>query len=169
MELSMIPVTVVTANAGTDSLTESDYKDIFDELIEHHSLRSFQSAIDSIYTHATWGKYKNGDWQLTRTARNELRRAVGQPALPLTVAEAVADVDADAEVLAIGDKPKNRVFLVSKGQSLIIYANGTVEARSVTEVTGRTRNHRVRREMTPAQGEKWDAMSAEQRDRAMGL
>lgn len=166
----MIPVTVVTANAAQDSLSEQDYRDIFDELIQHHSLRSFQGAIGSIYTHATWGKYKNGDWQLTRIARNELRRAVGQSALPLTVEEAVADVDEDAEVWAIGCEPKNRVFLASKGQSLVIYANGTVSARpaSVTEVT-RARRKRTRREMTERQASQWDSMTNEQRDEALGL
>ena len=166
----MIPVTVVTANAGTDNLSEQDYRDIFDELIQHHSLRSFQAAIDSAYSHATWDKYKRGAWELTRVARNELRRAVGQPNLPLTVAESLADVDADAEVLAIGTEPKNRVFLASKGQSLIIYANGTVEARlaSATSVTW-AREKRTRREMSAEQAKKWDALSNEERDRVLGL
>ena len=164
-----IPVTVVTQNASQDDLTDTDYREIYQELREQHSLRDFVALAKSAKSIAYWSKYERGESGIGRAERNELRRAVGRPALAPTVADALADVDEDAEVLAIGDKPKNRVFLASKGESLTIYANGSVTA-SLDRVTSVTRKRkRYRPDMTEAQYERWRAMSKDERDRVMGI
>ena len=78
-------------------------------------------------------------------------------------------MDADAEVISIGDgETAHRVLKLKTRDTLTIYANGTVSARAtaVTTVT-RKRNKRVRREMTPAQATIWDNLTAAQRDAAL--
>src|SRR3990167_8538710 len=104
----MIPIRTITINASRDDLTEQDYRDIFEEFREKYSLRAFVELAKSGYSIAYWSKYERGEFELTRQAKNEMRRAVGLPALPLTVAESVADVDAGAGVIEIGAGPKNR-------------------------------------------------------------
>ena len=165
-----IPVTVVTQNASQDDLTDTDYREMYQELREQHSLRDFVALVTSARSIAFWSKYERGECALARQDKNELRRAVGWPALMPTVLDALADVDEDAEVLAIGDKPKNRVFLASKGDTLTIYANGTVSARktAVTGVTLKARR-RVRRDMTTEQAKRWDSMATDERNAALGL
>lgn len=166
----MIPVTVVTQNATHDDLTAEDYRDIYTELRQQYSLRAFVEMIASGKSIAYWSKYERGETELGRVERNELRRGVGLPVLVPTVGDALADVDPDAEVVAIGDKPKNRVLLATRGESLTIYANGTVSASTgrVTPVTRDTRK-RLRREMTEAQAKVWDSMTKEERNAALQL
>lgn len=165
----MIPVTTVTSNASQDDLSDTDYLELYQELREKYSLRDFVSLVTSGRSIAYWSKYERGESGIGRPERNELRRAVSLPALVPTVADAMADVDPDAEILAIGDKPKNRVFLATKGDTLTIYANGTVSARK-TAVTGVTRRKkRVRREMTQRQAKRWDSMTDDERNTALGL
>ncbi len=166
---SMI-VRTITVNASLDDLTDTDYRDIYTELREKYSLRDFVALAESTVSIAQWSRYEKGQWMLTRQARQDLRRAVGLDALPLTILESVQDVDQDAEVWAIGDKPKNRVFLASKGDSLSISANGVVSARLVP-CTGCTRaiRKRLRREMTAGQAAAWDKLTTEEKDRVLGL
>ena len=164
-----IPVTLVTQNANQDDLSETDYREMYQELRDNYSLRDFVALAKSAKSIAYWSKYERGESGIGRAERNELRRAVGLPGLVPTVADAMADVDEDAEVLAIGDKPKNRVFLATKGESLTIYANGSVTA-SLDRVTSVTRKRkRYRPDMTQAQYARWRAMSKDERDRVLGI
>ncbi|MFN8467315.1 MAG: hypothetical protein U0X20_17285 [Caldilineaceae bacterium] len=67
---------------------------------------------------------------LTWRARNILRRAVNQPELPISVDQALADVDPDAKVVEIGnEQPPRHVLLIGTSQALDIHVNGTVTAR----------------------------------------
>ncbi len=67
---------------------------------------------------------------LTWRARNILRRAVKQPELPISVEQALADVDPDARVIEIGnEQPPQHVLLIGTSQALDIHVNGTVSAR----------------------------------------
>lgn len=165
----MIPVTTVTRDASRDNLNEQDYRDIFVELREQHSLRDFVELAQSSITIAQWSRYERGEWALTRQARRDLRRAVGLAVLPLTVAEAVADVDEDAEVIEIGEGSRaKRVITLRTSLPLYISVNGAVSAREVA-CTGRTRGHRTRREMSVEQARRWDKLSVEERNEMLGL
>lgn len=168
--MESVIVRTITVNASQDDLTEQDYREIFEELREKYSLRVLEELLASTYTYGTWDRYAKGKWVLTRQAKSELRRAIGLDALPLTILESVADVDADAEVIEIGDKPKNRVFLTSKSDNMIISANGVVTAR-LLPCTGctRARSHRTRREMTAGQAAVWDKLTTEERDQLLGV
>ena len=134
-------VTVVTRDAQIDSLSPDDYREIFEELRRGHSLRQFVELIQSVYSIAYWSKVDRGDATLTRPACNELRRAVGLSDLPVTVEEALADVDPNAVVYQVGDDRPDRVILVGCAQPLRLSLNGTLTAvpdAHVTTVTRRT-------------------------------
>ena len=75
-----------------EDLTEDDYRCIYAELREKCSLRAFAEFISSAVSHAWWGRYENRLVQLNHDRRNELRRAVGLPELPGTVAQALGNV-----------------------------------------------------------------------------
>ncbi len=135
------PVTLVTARAEHDNLSSDDYRDIYRELREHKSLDAFISLIASQYSKAWWSKYERSEIKLTREARNELRRAIGLQPLPISVGEAMADVDPDAEVWRVGDQRPDRVILIGLPKAvegLVIRLNGKLEitpGRGVTTVT----------------------------------
>lgn len=167
----MIPVTTITKNASQDNLTEQDHRDIFEELRQQHSLRDFVALAKSTITIAQWSRYERGEWTLTRAAKNDLRRAVGVDVLPPTIAESVADVDGDAEVIEIGDGDTvRRVLKLRTSLPLSISANGVVAAR-LSRCTGRTRpvRRRLRRDMSERQAAVWDALTDEQRNERLGL
>ena len=124
----MPSITVVTANATQDALTDADYAEIYAELRDGISLAKFCTlpGVESSFSPATWNKWELGRLPLSRTMRNELRRGVGMDALPLTIAECVAAVDQDAEVVQIGDAPANRVILTGLVGRLSLSLNGSV-------------------------------------------
>ena len=111
----MTDVPTVTARAASaDELTAADYRDIYDELRHKMSLPQFVELLGSSYSIAWWSKYERGETaQLTRTARQELRRAVGLAPLPPTVAEAVASADPDATVYLVGATPADRLIMIA--------------------------------------------------------
>ena len=153
------PVTLVTRDATLDNLSAADYRDIYDELRGRDaatggyavSLDKFVTLVTSAYSKAQWSKYHNGETALTRTMRNELRRAVGLPALPPTVAEATAQASPDAAVWQVGDGPAEHVIMVTTPEPITLHVNGAVSVASgarqqaagddVTEVT-RTKRRR---------------------------
>lgn len=101
-----------TANAmKPDDLSDEDYRTIFEELRQGFSLRGFVKRIESSLSHAQWDKYEKGEALLSRTMKSELRRAVKLPPLPLTVLEAVADVDPDATVAVLEGSELNFVLI----------------------------------------------------------
>lgn len=144
----MAVVTRVTARAASaDELSEADYREIYIELRSKTTLRGFAEFIGSQYSFAWWSKFERGAVQLTRQARRELRQAVGLPALPPSVAEAMAGVDPDATVYRIDGETEgaaaNRVVLVAVPGSVVMSLNGELRIGdqrpedSVTAVTRR--------------------------------
>ena len=152
-------VTEVTRDAQADSLSQDDYREIFEELRRGHSLRQFVEIIQSAYSIAYWSKFDRGDAALTRPACNELRRAVGLPDLPVTVEEALAGVDPNAVVYQVGDDRPGRVILVGCAGPLHMSLNGTLTAVSDEHVTAVTRRpRRVSVSIHPALHERLTAL-----------
>ena len=151
--------TLVTQNAAQDTLSDADYRDIYEELRQNLSLDRLCALLSSAYSKAQWRKYEIGEIVLNRTMRQELRRAVGQSLLPPTVAEALADVDPDAQVWRIGDETPDRIIAVGRATRGLICVDGTIshiDAQNavdpaVTKVTRATRRPCVRPFTTPAQ------------------
>lgn len=141
----MALVTEVTRNAESDTLTATDYREIYEELRSNHTLRQFAELVHTRYSIAWWSKYERGEVELTREARNELRRAVGPDVLPPTIAEAVASVDPNAAVYLIGEQRPTRVVLVGHDEPITMHLNGSltiVDAVSNERVTVVTRRRR---------------------------
>lgn len=124
----MVTVSVVTRDASVDSLTNGDYRDIYTELREQYTLRQFAQMATTGYSIAWWSKYEHGEVELTRPARNELRRAVGLAELPLTVGEATADVEPDAVVYRVGIDRPDVVILVHHREPIVMHLNGALTA-----------------------------------------
>jgi hypothetical protein len=140
-------VTLVTsASASADTLTDADYRDIYDELRSKCSLDRFIVAIGSAVSKAWWSKYERGEATLTRPRRAELRAAVGLPALPPAVADVLATVDPDATIYQVGAGARDRVLLVGSDvhDTLDLRLNGSlrildVEPAGNSHVTAVTR------------------------------
>jgi hypothetical protein len=134
-----------------EDLTEDDYRCIYDELREKCSLRQFAEFIHSDVSHAWWGRYENQIVQLHHERRNELRRAVGLPELPWTVAQSLSNVSPNAAVWALGEQPAEHVVLVGGDapQELTMRLNGKLtvieDAPQEARVMGLTRRktHKV--------------------------
>lgn len=147
----MMDVTLVTANAEVDDLSDSDYREIFEELRQGAGLRVFVDKIESAYSHATWGKWEKGDLRLNREMQNELRQAIGKQRRALTVLESMHNVDGNAEVWQVGsDATVHRVVKLATVRPVNISSNGTVSVRDhvethVTTVTRRYRGNEKRR------------------------
>ncbi len=130
-----LSVRVLTRDASVDALSDTDYREIYDEVRGFDavtgryavSLDEFVGLVGSQFSKAAWSKYHRGELELNRTMRSELRAAVGMPVLPPTVVEAVQGVDPDAEVVQVGDDLVRRVVLVGTGERVTLVCNGTVE------------------------------------------
>lgn len=124
-----LPVTVVTANAvAADQLSDQDYRDIYTEVRARMTLRAMIELVGSRYSPGWWSKYEHGQAELTRIARNELRRAVDLPQLPPTLAEVIARADPDATVYQVGPEPARRIILVGQAGPVALHLNGTLRA-----------------------------------------
>ena len=153
---AQITITTITRNAGADDLSDSDYRDIYDEIRQLDpvtgryavSLDKFVEMIGSAYSKALWSKYHNGQADPNRVMRSELRASVGLAPLPPTVVDAAAaHLDANAEVVAIGDGPGHRCLIIAEAQPLLIGVNGTITAMAAAtpnhdDVTGVTRQRK---------------------------
>ena len=160
----------MTQHATADNLSDSDYRDIYDELRGRQgdsgaytvSLDKFVALTSSRYSKALWAKYQSGEASLNRTQRSELRVAVGLAALPYTVEEAAGTADPDALVVRIGDDKPHSIIMVATRKELEISVNGAITAKEtqgtpiarVTSVTRRHRKHYVRPVATEAQEER---------------
>ena len=131
-------VTLVTRDATLDDLSVADYREIFDELKQGHSYGQLVTLIGSAYSRALWQQYDAGERQLSRGMRNELRRAIGKPELPPTVAEATAAASPDAAVWQVGEGVPEHVIMVASAP-VTLSVNGSVQVASRTSlVTGVT-------------------------------
>jgi hypothetical protein len=122
-------VTLVTStSASADTLTDADYRDIYDELRSKCPLRQFADLIHSAVSFAWWSKYERGEAHLNRPRRAELRAAVGLPALPPAVADVLAAVDPDASIYQVGAGASDRVLLVGSDvtDTLDLRLNGSL-------------------------------------------
>jgi hypothetical protein len=130
--------------AASENLTAADYREIYDELRSKTTLREFAHVIGSGRSFAWWSKYERGEAHLARQDRNDLRRAVGLPALPLSVEEAVAGISPDAVVYRIGDQLADRIVIIADPQPITVHVNSGVTVldpapeSAVTPVTAPT-------------------------------
>ena len=132
-------VTLVTRDATLDDLSVADYRDIYDELRQDKSLGAVVALLQSEYSRAMWHQYEHGERALNRTMRNELRRAMGRPLLPPTVAEATAQASPDAAVWQVGEGVPEHVIMVSNAP-VTLHVNGSVSTvLQTSNVTGVTR------------------------------
>ena len=146
-------VTLVTANADADELSADDYREMFDELKQNHSLSQLVALIGSQFSRALWNQYERGEKPLSRPMRNELRRAVGLAALPPTVAEATATASPSAAVWQVGTGPAQHIVMVAE-TPCTVNVNGdvtvTTQTARVTRVTaGRIERKRYIRPCIP--------------------
>jgi hypothetical protein len=120
-------ITLVTKDATLDNLSASDYRDIFTELRQNLSLDKLIGVMGSTYSKAAWNRYERGDYELTRSMRNELRRAVNLPSLPATVADTVTShTSPNAAVWMVGEGTAQQVILISNHDDLTLHINGDV-------------------------------------------
>lgn len=129
----------LTAHATSDSLADADYRDIYAELRSGCSLREFISRSGSTLSASWWSQWERGDKNLTRRARNDMRRAVGLPQLPPTVEDAIAaSVHPDATVAKLGDDPQaRRVLVLATDAAVTVTWNGSGTQIALTaNVTG---------------------------------
>ncbi len=152
----MTPVTLVTRDATLDDLSMVDYQAIYDELRPFDAsegkrvpaIRKFCEAIGWDKAPANWTNWEQGQGNLTRTMRNALRKAVGLPELPPTVADAVAvGASPDAAVWSVGEGVAEHVIMVADGEPITLHVNGSVSVMKsafVTEVTSHQERLRER-------------------------
>jgi hypothetical protein len=171
----MVGVTRVTGRAvSSDELSEQDYRDIYGEIREKCSLRQFSEFIHSEVSFAWWGQFEKGEKTLSQDRKSELRRAVGLPALPLTVAQATASVDPDAVVWRLGEGVPDRVVLVGVGthEPLMLRLNGDLrilEELGEEPVTGvsPTRRRLYRKHITIRE-QTWERLNAARCEAGLG-
>jgi len=165
----MEPVTLVTAGAGSaDTLTDKDYREIYDELRSKTTLRQFAEFIGSKVSFAWWSKYERGEAHLDRERRQELRRAVGLAELPRAVTEVTAEADPDARVWQVGAGRPDRVVMVGRAthEPITLRLNGNLrildeEPGQVGAVTGVTRSQRARNyKGLSVRRETWERLNA---------
>ena len=129
----MLPVTAITANATQDDLSDAQYIEIAEENAGGKSWRKFAEFIGSAYSHTSWQNWTSGTKSMPRAAKNELRRLLGMAELVPTVADALADVDPDAEIFDVGNGGTVcRVLKLRNRDAMTIYVNGAVSALATT-------------------------------------
>ena len=142
-------VTKVTENAGVpETLTDDDYRDIYNELRGYHpdtglfdlTVGKLVKMIDSKVSRAAWWNYDIGKLALSRKMRNELRAAVGQPLLPPTIEDAMADVDPNGAVFQVGEDTPHRVIIIGDKDPLWIHSTpeGLTASRTIATEPPRT-------------------------------
>lgn len=153
---------LLTRDATLDDMSASDYRDMYDEVRGKgvvadreylHSLDQFIVMVRSEYSKGHWSRYHRGELVLTRTMRNELRRAMGQKLLPPTVAEATAAASPDAAVWQVGEGVPDIVIMLPHGDPITLHVNGSasvVDAQQPAHgaVRPRTRTQRSARYTT---------------------
>lgn len=122
-------VTPITDAAGrADSLPDSEYRAIYDELREGRSLRQFIALLQSDASPSWWSQYEAGTKRLDWQRKNELRRAVGLAELAPSLASVLDSVSATASVWRIGAGLADRLLLLTPEapDGLTLRVNGGV-------------------------------------------
>ncbi len=119
-----------------DTLTAADYRDIYEELRSKCSLARFVALAGSQVSKAWWSKYERGDAQLTHERRNELRAAVGLPALPDPPARILARVHPDATIWQIGAAQPDCAILIGADAHapLTLQINGDLRIEAPAQI-----------------------------------
>jgi len=139
-------------NACIDGYNDASqmYREIYDELRENTSLAKFVVVVQSSRSRAWWSKYERGLLDLDRTAKNELRAAVGLEPLVPSVTNALAHVHPDAQVWRIGDNDvAHRVVTLCTDREIALRANGVVEVLSGVKTPENACNRRYAQKRAP--------------------
>lgn len=113
--------------AGSDDLTQADYRDIYTELRANRPLRGLVHAAGAVEGRiAYWSRYeRNPEAVPDLDGKNELRRLVGLPELdPPAGAVVIAHADPAAAVWQVGDGPADRVILLAVPGPVTLHVNG---------------------------------------------
>lgn len=112
-------VTLVTALAATQDISDDEYRNIYARVAAGRSLRNIELALRSAVSYGWWAKYAAGERTLDRDRKNELRRWAREnggpdlPDLPPSPVEAVAQLaHPDAAVWHIGQMVASRIICV---------------------------------------------------------
>jgi hypothetical protein len=137
-----IAVTLVTANASQDALTDADYLAIIDSLRGPLYGYSWQRIADETgyNSKAYWHQVSKGARQLDDEARNALRRVTDgelpeQPPSVAAVTDAMIDVDAAMYLIGAlepGERVR-RVLMLADGD-VAVYVNGEITAKPLQAV-----------------------------------
>jgi len=130
----------LTKNAAVDSLSDQDYMEILEELLQTHTLRELADVLHSDYSFAYWSKVKRGESPLHRKGKNELRAAMKLPLLPPTIIEAVAVMDENGEVRRIGTEAPDLIYMLNHAETGEM---APVTAVTSSAATGQRKNERV--------------------------
>jgi hypothetical protein len=152
MELELL-----TRDATLDDWSTEKYIEVYQEVRGWDEgerkfalpLRKWVQLAGGTLTIADWNRFdhsvESGDIKLTRPIRNTLRRVVGAPPLPTTVAETIAtNVSPDAAVYRLGSGVGDNVVIVGDvGTGVSLFVNGDVRVQessddSSVDVQGRT-------------------------------
>ena len=151
--------------AGSDDLAAADYRDIFEELRQHRSLRALVEAAGAAEGRiAYWSRYQRNPSAVPDfDGKNELRRLVGLPQLdpPAGVVVAAA-ADPAAAVWQVGDGLADRVILLAQPGPITLHVNGAgpqvvddVAMALYTDVQGARKRRAEKRVWRPALPVEW--------------
>lgn len=142
-----LPVTLVTANASQDALTDADYIGIIDSLRTLFGYSWQKIADETGYnSKAWWSLVAQGKRQLDDEARNALRRVTdGELPEQLPSVQAVVEhmVDVDAAMYLVGalepGERVKRVLMLADGD-VAVYVNGEITAKPLQAVLSDSSN-----------------------------
>ena len=175
-------ITPLTENAGFDPYSNADYKEMFEEgrglYVDEAGTQQWRMGYGKFCelvgmdesTKAEWNRWYRDERgygtvkALPREMRNALRKLMGLPLLPPTVAEAVAqNTSPDAAVYMVGDGVADTVVLLApRHDAVTLYINGDVRVgMDVSSQSGggvpsgtRSRRPMYRPVLTPGLGER---------------
>jgi hypothetical protein len=128
----MKDATLLTVDASIDSMTPAQYAADYAVLRNHAgSLDKFVALTGSAYSKATWNKWERGESPLTRQMRNDIRRGMCVPELPMTVTEATGKASPDAAVWLVGSGSVDTIVMVGEGE-YDLHVNGAVTVAQLT-------------------------------------
>lgn len=175
-----VNIELLTENATFDPYSDADYRQMFeegrglyvDEAGDQQWLMGYGKFCETVGVgnQAEWNRWYKGERgygttkSLSREYRNALRKLMGLPLLPPTVADAVAtNTSPDAAVYQVGEGVADKVILLTpQNGATTLYINGDVRlgmdvsSQSGGAVPSGTRSRRAmyRPVLTPELGER---------------